>query len=81
MLSYLLLADSRLPSGGHGHSGGVEALVDRGQVELARVQQLHHDPVVAGGEPAQGALPVEGPADGARRGEPGGRRAWAPSSA
>ena len=26
----LLLADSRLPSGGHGHSGGVEALVDRG---------------------------------------------------
>lgn len=28
----LLLADSRLPSGGHGHSGGVEALVDRGLV-------------------------------------------------
>jgi urease accessory protein len=26
----LLLADSRLPTGGHGHSGGVEALVDRG---------------------------------------------------
>ena len=26
----LLLADSRLPAGGHGHSGGVEALVDRG---------------------------------------------------
>lgn len=26
----LLLADSRLPSGGHGHSGGVEALVERG---------------------------------------------------
>lgn len=26
----LLLADSRVPSGGHGHSGGVEALVDRG---------------------------------------------------
>ncbi|MGZ8750521.1 MAG: hypothetical protein ACXWYP_06535, partial [Pseudonocardia sp.] len=30
MLTLLLLADSRLPSGGHGHSGGVEALVDRG---------------------------------------------------
>jgi urease accessory protein len=27
-----LLADSRIPSGGHGHSGGVEALVDRGLV-------------------------------------------------
>src|SRR5689334_9392279 len=26
----LLLADSRLPAGGHGHSGGAEALVDRG---------------------------------------------------
>lgn len=32
MLPLLLLADSRLPSGGHGHSGGVEALVDRGLV-------------------------------------------------
>jgi len=30
MLPLFLLADSRLPSGGHGHSGGVEALVDRG---------------------------------------------------
>ena len=29
MLGLLLLADSRLPAGGHGHSGGVEALVDR----------------------------------------------------
>lgn len=28
----LLLADSRTPSGGHGHSGGVEALVDRSLV-------------------------------------------------
>ena len=28
----LLLADSRLPAGGHGHSGGVEALVDRGML-------------------------------------------------
>jgi urease accessory protein len=40
MLELLLLADSRLPSGGHGHSGGVEALVDRGLVrsvdDLAR---------------------------------------------
>ncbi|WP_028932291.1 urease accessory protein UreF [Pseudonocardia spinosispora] len=29
LASLLLLADSRLPSGGHVHSGGVEALVDR----------------------------------------------------
>ena len=35
MLPFLLLADSRLPSGGHGHSGGVEALVDRGLVRTA----------------------------------------------
>src|SRR3954453_21087508 len=32
MLPLFLLADSRLPSGGHGHSGGGEALVDRGLV-------------------------------------------------
>jgi urease accessory protein len=32
MLPLLVLADSRFPSGGHGHSGGVEALVDRGLV-------------------------------------------------
>jgi urease accessory protein len=35
MLPLFLLADSRLPSGGHGHSGGVEALVDRGLVRTA----------------------------------------------
>jgi urease accessory protein len=28
-MGLLLLADSRLPAGGHSHSGGVEALVDR----------------------------------------------------
>jgi len=33
MLPLFLLADSRLPSGGHGHSGGVEALVDRGLLQ------------------------------------------------
>jgi urease accessory protein len=33
VIELLLLADSRLPSGGHGHSGGVEALVDRGLLE------------------------------------------------
>jgi urease accessory protein len=36
MMGLLLLADSRLPAGGHGHSGGVEALVDRG---LLRTEQ------------------------------------------
>ena len=36
MLPLLLLADSRLPSGGHGHSGGVEALVDR---DLLRTEE------------------------------------------
>jgi urease accessory protein len=35
MLPLFLLADSRLPSGGHGHSGGVEALVDRGLLRTA----------------------------------------------
>ena len=37
-LGLLLLADSRLPAGGHGHSGGMEALVDRGL--LASVEDL-----------------------------------------
>ena len=31
-LASLLLADSRLPTGGHVHSGGVEAAVERGLV-------------------------------------------------
>ena len=34
-MALFLLADSRLPSGGHGHSGGVEALVDRGLLASA----------------------------------------------
>jgi urease accessory protein len=32
----LLLADSRLPAGGHIHSGGIEALVDRGLLRDTR---------------------------------------------
>ncbi len=32
VLASLLLADSRLPTGGHAHSGGVEAVVERGLV-------------------------------------------------
>ncbi|MBL8926830.1 MAG: urease accessory protein UreF [Pseudonocardia sp.] len=40
MLPVLLLADSRLPSGGHGHSGGVEALVDRGLLRTAEDLEL-----------------------------------------
>lgn len=38
LTALLLLADSRLPSGGHVHSGGVEALVERGL--LAGAQDL-----------------------------------------
>jgi urease accessory protein len=32
VLASLLLADSRLPTGGHAHSGGVEAAIERGLV-------------------------------------------------
>jgi urease accessory protein len=35
VLASLLLADSRLPTGGHAHSGGVEAAVERGLVRDA----------------------------------------------
>ncbi|WP_252443078.1 urease accessory protein UreF [Pseudonocardia humida] len=38
-MGLLLLADSRLPAGGHGHSGGIEALVDRGL--LRSTDDLH----------------------------------------
>jgi len=34
-MGLLLLADSRLPAGGHGHSGGIEALVDRDLLRTA----------------------------------------------
>src|SRR4051812_7605229 len=47
----LLLADSRLPSGGHGHSGGVEALVDRGLLRDAADLALFLDGRIRTGGP------------------------------
>jgi urease accessory protein len=43
MLGLLLLADSRLPAGGHSHSGGVEALVDRGLLRTEEDLELFLD--------------------------------------
>ena len=75
MLTLLLLADSRLPSGGHGHSGGVEALVDRGLLASVDDLALFLDGrlrtggrVVAAAAAAACALAVgSGEADGAGR--------------
>lgn len=75
----LLLADSRLPSGGHSHSGGVEALVDR------RLLRTEHDLAdflrgrIATGAPVPAAVAAAGcalvarpPGAAAATGRPGG---------
>ncbi len=71
VLASLLLADSRLPTGGHAHSGGVEAAVERGllrdEADLALFlagRLLGTGPVVAavaavGCLLAAGAAPVD----------------------
>jgi urease accessory protein len=71
VLASLLLADSRLPTGGHAHSGGVEAVVERGllrneaDLELLLAARLRGTgPVVAaiaaaGCWLAAGTAPVE----------------------
>ena len=74
MLPVFLLADSRLPSGGHGHSGGVEALVDRGLLRTAEDLALFLEGRVrpAGGwsPPPRRRLRGAGCARGAGSGDP-----------
>ena len=69
MLPLFLLADSRLPSGGHGHSGGVEALVDRGLRAVGRRPRAASSPAGCGrGGPGRGGRRSRGrPAPSRRR--------------
>ncbi len=71
----LLLADSRLPSGGHAHSGGVEALVDRGLLRTVTDLELFLAGRVATGAAvpagaAAAACALAGAADGLAQGDP-----------
>lgn len=70
----LLLADSRFPAGGHAHSGGVEAVVDRGLLRDAGDLGVFLDGRVAGAGTVVAAVAAAGcllaeraePADWAR---------------
>ncbi|HJT03597.1 MAG TPA: urease accessory protein UreF, partial [Pseudonocardiaceae bacterium] len=62
VLASLLLADSRLPTGGHAHSGGVESAVERGLVRskadlgLFLAGRLHGNGSVVAAVAAAGCL-------------------------
>ena len=56
----LLLADSRFPAGGHAHSGGVEAVVDRGLLRDAGDLGIFLDGRVAGAGTVVAAVAAAG---------------------
>lgn len=56
----LLLADSRFPGGGHAHSGGVEAVVDRGLLRDAGELGVFLDGRVAGAGTVVAAVAAAG---------------------
>lgn len=56
----LLLADSRLPTGGHAHSGGVEAAVERGLLRTEADLALFLDARLRGTGPVLAAVAAAG---------------------
>ncbi|MGH3930974.1 MAG: urease accessory protein UreF, partial [Pseudonocardiaceae bacterium] len=82
-LGSLLLADSRLPAGGHAHSGGVEAAVERGllrdeaDLALFLAGRLRGSGPVVAAVAATGCLLAAAPADWASgHGAPGDWSRW-----
>ena len=71
----LLLADSRFPAGGHAHSGGVEAVVDRGLLRDAGDLGVFLDGRVAGAGTVVAAVAAAGCLL-AERAEPGDWARW-----